>query len=161
MRQRRITRRMALRGMGVSIALPFLESLRPRSAGADSAAPPLRLAFVYAPNGKHMPDWTPATAGTGFVLPPSLRPLETVREHVTVLSGLAQRTADPGLDGPGDHARAMATFLTGVRPHKTSGSDVRVGRTRSRWAWRTPACAAVRRSSGAWPCKSGRLARTE
>jgi hypothetical protein len=127
MKPRRITRRTALRGIGVSIALPFLESLRPRSAGAESAAPPLRLAFVYAPNGKHMPDWTPATVGTGFVLPPSLRPLETVREHVTVLSGLAQRTADPGPDGPGDHARAMATFLTGVRPHKTSGSDVRVG----------------------------------
>ena len=74
-----------------------------------------------------MTDWTPTTEGAKFDLPPILRPLEKVREHVTVLSGLAQRTADPGRDGPGDHARAMATFLTGVRPHKTSGSDVRVG----------------------------------
>jgi Protein of unknown function (DUF1552) len=130
MRRQLITRRTALRGMGVSIALPFLESLLPRTAGAElggSAGSPRRLAFVYAPNGKHMPDWTPAAVGTGFELPPLLRPLEKVREQLMVLSGLAQRTADPGRDGPGDHARAMATFLTGVRPHKTSGSDVRVG----------------------------------
>jgi hypothetical protein len=126
MRRSRITRRAALRGLGVSIALPFLESLAPRAAGAVSD-PPWRLAFVYAPNGKHMADWTPATEGTGFELPPTLRPLERVRDSVTVLSGLAQKTADPGPDGPGDHARAMATFLTGVRPHKTSGADVRVG----------------------------------
>jgi hypothetical protein len=83
--------------------------------------------FVYAPNGKHMPDWTPKAEGPDFELPPTLQPLANVRQSVTILSGLAQRTADPGPDGPGDHARAMATFLTGVRPHKTSGSDVRVG----------------------------------
>ncbi len=127
MKHRQITRRTALRGMGVSIALPFLESLVQHSSGAETAGQPLRLAFVYAPNGKHLPDWTPTTEGVGFELPPTLRPLEKVRTSVSVLSGLAQRTADPGPDGPGDHARAMATFLTGVRPHKTSGSDVRVG----------------------------------
>jgi hypothetical protein len=127
MRPTRITRRTALRGLGVSIALPLLEAFLPRTTGAESADPPWRLAFVYAPNGKHMSDWTPAAEGAGFDLPPTLRPLEKVRDQVLVLSGLAQRTADPGPDGPGDHARAMATFLTGVRPHKTSGSDVRVG----------------------------------
>ena len=87
----------------------------------------MRLAFVYAPNGKHMADWTPTAEGTKIDLPPTLRPLEPVREHVSVLSGLCLRKAAPGGDGPGDHARAMAAFLTGVRPHKTSGSDVRVG----------------------------------
>jgi hypothetical protein len=113
--------------MGAVIALPFLESLLPQSAATGEVGRPLRLAFVYAPNGKHMPDWTPTTEGAGFELPPTLKPLYKVRDHITVLSGLAQRAADPGPDGPGDHARAMATFLTGVRPHKTSGSDVRVG----------------------------------
>ncbi len=121
-----MTRRTALRGLGVTIALPFFESLLPRAAAMTDR--PARLVFVYAPNGKHMPDWTPEVEGTGLQnLPPTLKPLEKVWEHVVVHSGLAQRTADPGTDGPGDHARAMATFLTGVRPHKTSGSDVRVG----------------------------------
>jgi hypothetical protein len=83
--------------------------------------------FVYAPNGKHMADWTPQTDGTDFEMPPTLRPLAPVRDYVTVLSGLAQRNANPGNDGPGDHARAMASFLTGCRPRKTSGSDVHLG----------------------------------
>jgi hypothetical protein len=120
-----ITRRTALRGLGASIALPLLESL-PLAAHARTEQP-MRLAFVYAPNGKHMPDWTPTTEGNFEILPKTLQPLEKVREYVSVLSGLAQKPADPGADGPGDHARAMATFLTGVRPRKTSGSDVRVG----------------------------------
>ncbi len=122
-----ISRRAALRGMGASIALPFLESLLPRGAAGVTMTPPVRLAFVYAPNGKHMTDWSPTAEGAILDLPPTLRPLEPVRDHVRVLSGLSLRAAAPGADGPGDHARAMATFLTGVRPHKTSGSDVRVG----------------------------------
>jgi hypothetical protein len=124
MKNTRITRRAALRGLGVSIAVPFLESI---ASPIEKVERPRRLAFVYAPNGKHMADWTPK-GGSGLLeLSPTLRPLEAVREHVTVLSGLAQKTANAGTDGPGDHARAMATFLTGVRAHKTSGSDVRVG----------------------------------
>jgi hypothetical protein len=121
-----IDRRTVLRGVGVCLALPFLESLLPRSR-AGSAERPLRLAFVYAPNGKHMPDWTPTAEGAHFELPPTLRPLEPVREYVSVLSGLCLRPASADGDGPGDHARAMAAFLTGVRPQKTSGADVRAG----------------------------------
>jgi len=85
------------------------------------------LAFVYAPNGKHMADWTPKTEGATFDLPVTLQPFEPVRNHVRVLSGLCLRNAAAGSDGPGDHARAMAAFLTGVRPKKTSGADVRNG----------------------------------
>jgi hypothetical protein len=126
MRTNRISRRAALRGLGVSITLPLFESLGGGAAGG-SPEPPMRLAFLYAPNGKHMPDWTPPADGTLAELPPTLRPLERVRDSVAILSGLAQKAADPGPDGPGDHARAMATFLTGTRPRKTSGADVRVG----------------------------------
>src|SRR5262249_30139910 len=57
----------------------------------------------------------------------TLKPLDSVRDWLVVLSGLALRNADAGSDGPGDHARAMAAFLTGCRPRKTSGSDVRAG----------------------------------
>jgi hypothetical protein len=122
----RISRRTVLRGFGVSIALPFLESILPRTCGND-VAPPRRMAFVYAPNGKHMPDWTPKSDGADFVLPPTLEPLRSVRGEVLVLSGLAQRKANGNGDGPGDHARAMATFLTGRQARKTGGADLRVG----------------------------------
>ena len=120
-----LTRRAALRGLGVSLALPLFESLLRGAAGPTEA--PLRLAFVYTPNGKHLPDWTPKGEGALADLPPSLKPLASVRDRVVVLSGLALRNADAGRDGPGDHARAMAAFLTGCRPRKTSGSDVRAG----------------------------------
>jgi hypothetical protein len=122
----RISRRAALRGAGVSIALPFLEGWLP-AAAPRRPAPPLRVAFVYAPNGKHMADWAPKAVGALADLPPTLLPLKEMRDQVTVLSGLAQRNANPNGEGPGDHARAMATFLTGCRPNKTSGADVRVG----------------------------------
>jgi hypothetical protein len=108
-----VTRRAALRGLGASIALPVFDSL---SRAANQSYPPVRLVFVYAPNGKHMPDWS--------LDGPTLT---AVKNRVAVVTGLCLRNADPGPDGPGDHARAMAAFLTGVRPHKTSGSDVRAG----------------------------------
>jgi hypothetical protein len=126
MKTTRISRRLALRGLGVSVALPFMEAMLPRSRG-DAVVPPRRLAFVYAPNGKHMPDWTPKTEGTDFELPATLEPLRPVRGDVLVLSGLAQRKAYGNGDGPGDHARAMATFLTGRQVRKTGGADLRVG----------------------------------
>jgi hypothetical protein len=110
----------------VSIALPLLESWLP-AAAPPRWAPQLRVAFVYAPNGKHMPDWTPKVTGALADLPPTLLPLKEVKDHVTVLSGLALRNANANGEGPGDHARAMAAFLTGRRPLKTSGEDVRVG----------------------------------
>jgi hypothetical protein len=83
--------------------------------------------FVYAPNGKHMPDWKPKEVGTISRLPPTLLPLQEWKDQASILSGLAQRNANPNGEGPGDHARAMATFLTGCRPRKTSGEDVSVG----------------------------------
>ena len=100
----RISRRTALPGLGVSVALPFLDAMLPRSRGARRCLP-RRMAFVYAPNGKHMPDWTPKSEGADFDLPPTLEPLRAVRGDVLVLSGLAQHKADSNGDGPGDHAR--------------------------------------------------------
>jgi hypothetical protein len=116
----------------VSIALPWLESWLPAAAPPLRSLParpgtPLRVVFVYAPNGKHMADWTPKEVGAVSDLPPTLLPLKEMKDQVTILSGLAQRNANANGEGPGDHARAMAAFLTGCRPRKTSGADVRVG----------------------------------
>ncbi len=124
-----LSRRTALRGLGAAMALPWLEAMAPGSSRAASpaAGPPTRMAYLYVPNGVHMPDWTPTAVGPGFDLPPSLEPLAPVRDDLLVLSGLALDPARAHGDGGGDHARAMATFLTGTHPRKTGGADLRAG----------------------------------
>src|ERR1700751_6383509 len=74
-----------------------------------------------------MPAWTPAATGSDFDLPPILAPLKPVRDDVLVLSGLTLDKARAHGDGGGDHARAMAAFLTGTHPRKTGGADLRAG----------------------------------
>ena len=83
--------------------------------------------MFFLPNGMSMEDWTPSKEGPGFDLPKTLKPLESVREHVSVLSGLALDNARAKGDGPGDHARSAAAFLTGAHPYKTAGSDIKLG----------------------------------
>lgn len=125
---RQITRRTALKGVGVSLALPWLGSLAPLSAhSAETLGPPRRMAFIFVPNGVHMPDWTPASEGSGYELPYILEPLERVQDDVSVLSGLTHDKGRGNGDGPGDHARSASVFLTGAQPRKTSGSKIRSG----------------------------------
>jgi hypothetical protein len=112
--------------MGVSVALPFLESV-PSLLAAPAARPPRRMAFVYIPNGVNMADWTPTAVGRDFTLPPTLQALAPFRNDLLVLSGLTCDKARPNGDGPGDHARAMAAFLTGCQPRKTAGANLRAG----------------------------------
>ena len=118
-----LSRRTVLRGMGTAVALPFLESL---PAIAAATARPTRVAWVYVPNGIHMQDWTPKAEGRDFDLPYLLEPLAAIRSDLSVLSGLTCDKARANGDGPGDHARAAAAFLTGVQPLKTDG-QVRLG----------------------------------
>src|SRR5262245_52406412 len=111
-----MTRRTVLRGLGTAIALPLLDSMLPSLLAAPAAgqpAFPLRMAFVYVPNGKNMSAWTPRSQGEGFDLPETLAPLANVKDDLCVLTGLTQKTAFANGDGPGDHARALASFLTG------------------------------------------------
>jgi hypothetical protein len=128
MKRLQMTRRTALKGMGAMVALPLLEAMLPQSIlGAGAGRPPLRMAFLYVPNGIHMQAWTPAEEGPLSPLPPTLAPLAKVKDDLLVLSGLVCDKARPHGDGPGDHARAMSAFLTGSQPRKTSGADIRVG----------------------------------
>jgi hypothetical protein len=124
-----IARRSFLRGVGTAIALPFLDAMTPAFAASriSSANAPRRMAFVYVPNGIIMKDWTPAAEGTAFDFTRILKPLEPYRQNLMVLSGLTQNTGRALGDGPGDHARAAASFLTGIHPKKTSGADISLG----------------------------------
>lgn len=123
-----LSRRAALKGLGISLGLPFFESLWAKSAcAAQVAAPPTRMAFLFVPNGIHMQDWTPKTEGFGFELPYIMEPLAEVQDDLTVLTGLTHDKGRGNGDGPGDHARSASVFLTGAQPRKTDGSDIRSG----------------------------------
>jgi len=113
--------------MGAAVALPMLESMQPAFGSTDAAAARKRMAFVYVPNGIHMPAWTPKEEGPQFTLPSTLEPLAAFQQQLLVLSGLTQDKARAHGDGAGDHARAGASFLTGVHPKKTHGADIHTG----------------------------------
>jgi hypothetical protein len=125
----RISRRTVLRGFGTAVALPMLDAMVPAIALAGEAKrdPLTRMAFVYVPNGMHMPDWTPSAVGSDFELPYILEPLQSVKDRLLVLSGLAQDHGRANGDGAGDHARALSSFLTGQQARKTHGADIKVG----------------------------------
>jgi len=125
----RISRRAALKGLGTAIALPMLDAMLPSFSfgAADAKMSIKRMAFLYVPNGKNMAEWTPKDLGSKFEFPYILEPLKPFKDQVLVLSGLACDKARPHGDGPGDHARAMAAYLTGSQPRKTSGADIKVG----------------------------------
>lgn len=133
-----MSRRAVLRGLGTALALPLLDAMVPVSALAQAAAKsgaaaagggasPLRLAFLFVPNGMHMPAWTPASEGALTTLPPLLQPLKNVKDSISVLTGLAQNNARALGDGGGDHARSAAAWLTGCHPRKTSGANIKAG----------------------------------
>ena len=121
------TRRRFLCGMGTCLALPAFESLIESHVRAGEIVAPRRMAFVSIPNGVNQSAWWPCGEGTGFQLSPTMKPLEEVQRHIQVIQGLDHLNAAPGPDGPGDHARANATLLTGVRAKKTAGNDIRLG----------------------------------
>jgi hypothetical protein len=160
-----LSRRAVLRGLGTAVALPWLESLRrpiPVRA-APASAIPTRMAFLYIPNGVHLPRWRPLGEGRDYRLGPTLEPLAEFKDDMQIISGLAHRTGTAGTDGAGDHARASASFLTGVRPRKTAGADIRAGISvdqvaanvigeQTRFASLELSCDASRQSG---PCDSG------
>jgi hypothetical protein len=133
-----MSRRHFLRGAGFTLALPALEALLPGTllaadAGARRAVTasgaPLRMAFFYYANGALARYWWPGAPGRDFPISRTLQPLERFKDQVQVLGGLNHAGGDAGDDGGGDHARASGGFLSGVRVHKTTGSDYRAGAT--------------------------------
>jgi hypothetical protein len=130
--KKHLPRRTFLRGIGVTLALPLLDSMIPAATALaqTSARSRTRAVFTFIPHGASMPYWTPKADGTQFEFTPILEPLEPFREYVTIVSGMAHRMADaqPGEKGA-DHAHPAAVFLSGAHPKRTTGLDVRCGTT--------------------------------
>jgi hypothetical protein len=127
--QKALARRTFLRGAGVTMALPLLDAMVPalRATRLSAANPATRLGFVYVPNGIIQKAWLPSKAGVGYEFATTMKPLEPFRDKMLVLSNLMQNGGRALGDGAGDHARAGATWLTGVHPKRTEGSDLRAG----------------------------------
>ena len=137
--KKHLSRRDVLRGLGATVALPFLDAMVPaRAALAQTHAKKIRFAAIEMVHGaagstkigieKNM--WSPAATGRAFDLTPtSLSPLEPFRNDLTIISNTDVRNAE-AFEAPeigGDHFRSSAVFLTQMHPRQTQGSDVRVG----------------------------------
>ncbi len=130
-----LQRRAFLRGLGTCLGLPILESLMPatRSFGSVASAAvtadgsPLRMAFLYVPNGVILDPWRPLGEGTSFEFGKTMQAIKDYKQHLQIFTGFEQANGWAGPDGGGDHARANASILTGARPRKTAGSDIHVG----------------------------------
>src|SRR5881628_3333515 len=120
-----IPRRMVLRGLGATLALPFLDSMVPAltALAKTAAAPVRRFGVFYVPNGMSMPYWFPKVEGPLKELPATLRSLEELKDRVLLCGGLADEAANL-VKGGGDHARSAGTFLTCVPFKITAGADV-------------------------------------
>jgi hypothetical protein len=127
--KKQLQRRAFLRGLGATIALPMLDAMAPALAAPTRA--PARLAILYFPNGAQMDTWIPQTRGEIATLPEgisrTLEPLAKYRSDISVLGGLTVNGGRALGDGPGDHGRAGASYLTGAHPKKTFGKDIRTG----------------------------------
>ncbi len=118
-----ISRRTMLRGMGATLALPFLEAMRPLGRAANAARAPVRVGVLFMPNGVRQDAWTPTGEGKGFQFSRVLQPLEAWRNDITVVTNLGHKVAEKG-DG---HYAKTANWLTGTPITKTTGKDLHCG----------------------------------
>jgi len=119
--RKHLPRRTFLQGMGVTLALPLLDSMIPAATAQVKtvALPKSRFCGIYIPHGATMDKWTPAAQGSGFAFPEILQPLEKLRDRLVVVSNLAHPMAGgKGSDAGADHARSAAVFLSGAHPEK-------------------------------------------
>jgi Protein of unknown function (DUF1552) len=117
--RKHLPRRAFLRGMGTAVALPFLDAMVPALAQGQSSKRPVRMAFVYVPNGIDMRNWTLDYEGPLGALTPTLQPLAPYKNDITILGNMTHNTGRALLDGPGDHGRCCGSYLTGVQVKKT------------------------------------------
>jgi len=113
-----LSRRTLLRGAGTALGLPFLDAMVPAFASAPKKRP-IRMAFLYVPNGIMMDGWNPDYEGKLDKLPRILKPLEPLKSDILQIGNLTHNTGRALLDGAGDHGRCCGSYLTGVQVKKT------------------------------------------
>jgi Protein of unknown function (DUF1552) len=120
--KRSVSRRTVLKGVGATLALPFLDAMVPAATALakTAAQPSLRFGAVFVPMGERPSHWTPAATGAGFEFSPILKPLESFRESLVLVSNLDR---PPG----GTHAVSTSTWLTGSAPKRTEAEDFYAG----------------------------------
>jgi hypothetical protein len=121
--KKHLPRRTFLRGAGVALGLPLLDSMVPAQTPLEKTAAVSKSRFcgIYVPHGATMDKWTPAQEGAGFEFSESLKPLEKLRDRINIASNLAHPAASGvGSDAGADHARSAAVFLSGAHPEKGS-----------------------------------------
>jgi hypothetical protein len=129
------SRRGFLRGFGAAVSLPALEAFRPlmaateasRAMATTASGAPLRMAYLYIPNGVNLEQWRPEGTAANYRMGSTFTEMERHRKDFQIFTGFEQKNATAGGDGPGDHARGTAAFLTSARPRKTAGSDIQLG----------------------------------
>ena len=119
-----IPRRSFLRGLGAAVALPMLDSMTPAFSAPLKA--PVRMGFVYVPNGMDFRNWQLDYEGKLGTLSRIMKPLEPLRDEITVFGNLTHNNGRALLDGPGDHGRCCGSYLTGIQPKK-SMADIHAG----------------------------------
>src|SRR5205814_2986821 len=136
--KKQLERRTFLRGMGTVLALPMLDAMMPAMVRAASVASPTRMAILYFPNGVQETTWnitsTTPVAALPETLPLTMAPLMKYRNDITVINGLTNNGGRALGDGPGDHGRAGAAYLTGAHPKKTFGKDLQAGISMDQYA---------------------------
>ena len=120
-----LDRRTLLRGGAAGLALPWLDAMLP--AMTPSPAPKPVAVFIFSPNGMNMQQWRSPSEDGATVCGPTLAPLQGFAPRLTVFGGLEISGGWSHGDGPGDHARAVASFLTCAHPRKTGGADLQAG----------------------------------
>ena len=138
--KRHVSRRTVLKGVGVSLALPFLDAMAPAATALAKTDASGKLRFIAlemvhgaagsTAYGAQHNLWSPGAVGAGFDLgPTALAPLEPLRDYITIVSNTDVRMAEafttPEIGG--DHFRASSVFLTQAHPKQTMGSDLYVG----------------------------------
>ncbi|MDC8831485.1 DUF1552 domain-containing protein [Alteromonas gilva] len=122
-----LSRRTFLRGLGVTVALPVMESLVPVAAAASAQERPKRMTVFYSPNGVRMQRYTPTVVGKNYEMTEILKPLAKVRDKFSVISGLAHYQASAFGAPPAGHGRSCPAFLTGAHAKATEGADIYCG----------------------------------
>ncbi|RDV25255.1 DUF1552 domain-containing protein [Alteromonas aestuariivivens] len=122
-----LSRRTFLKGLGVTVTLPMMESLLPVAEAKSLEQRPKRMTVFYSPNGVRMQRYTPAEAGKNYAMTPILKPLEKMRDKFSVISGLAHYQASAFGAPPAGHGRSCPAFLTGAHAKATEGADIYCG----------------------------------